>query len=63
MPAQDELIFQEEDESYSLFIHKSRDGNYIFTNHHSTLTTEMRFLSADEPEGEPENIVSAQGRC
>jgi oligopeptidase B len=48
--AQDALVFQEEDESYFLFMMKTRDGAYIMTNHHSTLTTEMRFLSADHPE-------------
>jgi oligopeptidase B len=52
-PGQDELILQDDDEAYSLFIHKSRDGKYIFTNHHSSRATEMRFLSADQPEGEP----------
>src|SRR5574341_922481 len=47
---QDILVFHEEDESYFLFVTKTRDGAYIMTNHHSTLTTEMRFLSADHPE-------------
>ena len=51
-PAQDTLVFHEEDAAYFLFIDKSRDHRYIFTNHHSTPATEMRFLSADEPEGE-----------
>jgi oligopeptidase B len=51
-PGQDMLIFHDEDEAYFLFIHKSRDQKYIFTNHHSTRATEMRFVSADEPQGE-----------
>ncbi|HSB00463.1 MAG TPA: S9 family peptidase, partial [Anaerolineales bacterium] len=51
-PQQDTLVFHEEDESCFLFIHKARDGKYIFTNHHGTRTTEMRFLSADRPESE-----------
>jgi oligopeptidase B len=51
-PAQDALVYQEDDESYFLFIHKTRDDRYIFTNHHSTRTIEMRFLSADQPEGD-----------
>src|SRR5687768_9731384 len=49
-PSQDALLFHEEDESYFLFMMKTRDSAYIMTNHHSSLTTEMRFLSADEPE-------------
>jgi oligopeptidase B len=49
-PQQDTLMFHEQDESYFLFIHKSRDGKYIFTNHHSSRAMEMCFVSADEPE-------------
>ncbi|HEX6033640.1 MAG TPA: S9 family peptidase, partial [Anaerolineales bacterium] len=51
-PEHDELIVHDKEEAYSLFIHKSRDGKYIFTNHHASRATEMRFLSADEPDGE-----------
>ena len=51
-PQTDGMVFHEADESYFLFIHKSRDNKYIFTNHHATRATEMRFLSADEPQGE-----------
>jgi oligopeptidase B len=51
-PQTDRLVFHETDESYFLFIHKTRDSKYIFTNHHATRATEMRFLSADEPDSE-----------
>jgi oligopeptidase B len=51
-PSQDALLLHEEDESCFLFIHKTRDQKYIFTNHHSSRWTEMRFLPADEPEGQ-----------
>jgi oligopeptidase B len=49
-PAQDTLLFTEEDETFFLYFHKSRDNLYILTEHHSTTTTEMRYLSADNPE-------------
>ena len=51
-PSQDVLVFYEEDDHFNLYFHKSRDGKYIISGHHSTLTTEMRFLDADQPEGE-----------
>jgi len=51
-PALDSLICHDADESYSLFIQKSRDNAYIYTHHHSTNATETRFLSADHPDGE-----------
>ena len=50
--SQDVLIFHEEDDKYYLYIQKTRDDAYILTHHHSTLTTEMRFFSADQPDGE-----------
>ncbi len=51
-PAQDVLIVQDDNESYSLHIQKSRDNAFLFVHHQSTNTTEMRFLSADDPQGE-----------
>lgn len=50
--SQDKLLVQDDDESYSLFITKTRDESYILCHHHSTKTTEMRFLPADNPNGE-----------
>ena len=51
-PSQDTLIFHEVDNSFYLYFHKSRDDAYILTDHHSTLTTEIRFLSADQIDDE-----------
>jgi oligopeptidase B len=51
-PRSDRLIFHEVDETFFLFVVKTRDNAFIMTFHHSTTTTEMRFLSADHPEGE-----------
>ncbi|MBI4761292.1 MAG: S9 family peptidase [Chloroflexota bacterium] len=51
-PASDVLLFTEEDETFFLFLHKTRDERYILTEHHSTTTSEMRYLSADQPDGE-----------
>ncbi len=50
--SQDTLIFQEDDEAYSIFIQKTRDDTFILTHHHSTRATETRFLSAEQPSGE-----------
>jgi oligopeptidase B len=49
--SQDRLLFQENDETYSMFINKTRDDAYIFTHLHSTKSTESLFLSADDPDG------------
>jgi oligopeptidase B len=51
-PAQDVMLFHEMDETFFLFVGKTRDEIYITTYHLSTTTREMRFLSADEYQGE-----------
>ena len=56
-PAQDALILHEADEHYFLYFFKSRDDAYIMIYLQSTLTTEMRFLSADQPSGELQVIA------
>lgn len=55
--SQDVLIFHEEDDSFYLYFRKSRDNAFILTDHHSTLTTEVRFLSADQPDGELKPVM------
>ena len=48
---QDELIYEEQDERYFLEISKSRSGKFLFMNIGSKVTTEVRFLEADQPTG------------
>lgn len=45
------LIFFEEDDTFSTYVYNSRSGKYIYIYSGSTLTTEQRFISADEPMG------------
>ncbi|MFT3895235.1 MAG: S9 family peptidase [Anaerolineales bacterium] len=51
-PTQDVMILHETDETFFLFVGKTRDDIYITTYHLSTNTREMRYLSADEYQGE-----------
>ncbi len=46
---EDELIFQEDDEKYSVSFSKSRTGRYIFINIYSSMTSEVLWLDADDP--------------
>ncbi|MFN8597558.1 MAG: S9 family peptidase [Anaerolineae bacterium] len=48
-PAEDVLLYHEADETYYLFLLKSRSQAYIEALSYSTLTTEWRVLSADQP--------------
>jgi len=48
----DVLVFHEDDDTYSTFVYNSKSRDYIFIGSGSTLSTEFRFLDADDPNGE-----------
>ncbi len=48
----DELIFHEKDETFYSFVFKSKSKKYIIIGSTSTLTSEYRFLKADNPQGD-----------
>lgn len=47
----DELIYEENDETFSAFVYKSKSHQYIFVGSGSTLSTEYNYLNADNPHG------------
>jgi oligopeptidase B len=49
---QDQVVFYEDDETYSCYVHKSKSDKYIIISSHSTLSSEYRFLDSTTPEGE-----------
>ncbi|MGP8251193.1 MAG: oligopeptidase B, partial [Terracidiphilus sp.] len=46
------LVYQEDDERFNLGAGRTRDGKYIVLEAGSHITTECRFIAADEPAGE-----------
>ena len=48
----DQLIYFEEDDTYSVDISKSKSKKYLEIESSSTLTTEFQLLDADNPDGE-----------
>lgn len=52
IPAEDPLIFEETDEEFSCMVHKSKTEEYLFIHSESTISSEMRFLKSDQPQGE-----------
>ena len=48
----DQLVFEEKDETYNTYIYKSKSKKYLIIGCHSTLTSEFRILEADNPHGE-----------
>ena len=51
--AEDELVYQEQDETFRAFVYKTKSQKYIVFGSGSTLTTEFSIIDADHPEQQP----------
>ena len=52
-PVEDDVeVFYEDDETFSVFITKTKSQKYLLIGSESTLTSEYQFLDANNPEGE-----------
>ncbi len=49
--SQDELVFSETDETFSCFVYKSKSEKYLMIGSTQTLSSEYRYLDADNPNG------------
>ena len=49
---EDVLIYQEDDETFTCHVSKSKSKKYIFITSQSTVSTESRMIAADDPRGE-----------
>ncbi|MCK4655448.1 MAG: S9 family peptidase, partial [candidate division Zixibacteria bacterium] len=50
--ADDELVYQEDDQSYGLTVGNTRSDQFLLLELGSSVTSEVHFLSADNPKGE-----------
>ncbi len=50
-PASDELVYQEDDVTFSCWVSKTKSRKYILVGSYQTLSTEYRYLDADRPNG------------
>ncbi len=50
-PSEDELVYEELDETFSSFVFKTKSENYLMIGSYQTLSTEYRYLDADDPTG------------
>lgn len=48
---QDELVFEEIDETFSCYVSKTKSNDYLLIGSNQTLSTEYRFLNANTPNG------------
>jgi len=56
----DALVYEEEDQRFALGLGKSRSQRYLFIHLGSPLTTEIRYLRADEPLGSFEPVLERE---
>ena len=54
--AADPIVFNEKDERYDVYIYPTRDRKYLLMQSESHVTTEMKYLPADAPDGEWKTI-------
>lgn len=54
------LVLEEKDETYEVFIYQNLAKNFIFAISNSTLTTEVRFIKADQPLSEFKTFLSRE---
>ena len=51
--SEDKVVFDETDETFSVYLGKTKSKKYITITSSQTLTTEVRLIDAAKPEGEP----------
>ncbi|MDA2927048.1 S9 family peptidase, partial [Acidobacteria bacterium AH-259-G07] len=50
-PAKDELVYEETDDTFRCFVFKTKSKKYVMISSVQTLSTEFRYLDADNPAG------------
>jgi oligopeptidase B len=60
-PAEDELLYQETDETFHLSVSRSVSREYIFLHCEHTLRSEVHFLRSNDPQGRFEVFLPRQG--
>ncbi|MEM7657356.1 MAG: S9 family peptidase [Bacteroidota bacterium] len=51
-PETDVMVYEEEDETFACYVGKTKSKKYLTIASHSTVSTEYRFLSAEQPIGD-----------
>ncbi len=50
--SQDELVFEEKDETFSCSVYKTKSNDFLIIHSYATLSSEVRFLDANNPNGD-----------
>jgi len=57
---QDDLLYEESDERFGVYLRRSRSGAYLFLSISSLTTSEVRYLASDAPGGEWKIVAPRQ---
>jgi len=59
-PNNDALVLQEDDDTFSISIYKTRSEKFIISYHYNTVSQEVRFIPTDQPDSEPQTLQTRQ---
>lgn len=59
-PASTHLIYEEKDETFTSYVTKTKSNRFIFIVNESTLSSEVRYISADQPDSKFEKFLSRE---
>jgi len=59
-PSKDKLIFEEKDEEFTCGVHRTKSMDYILIHSQSTISSEIRFLESNNPQGQFKLIQTRQ---
>jgi oligopeptidase B len=56
-PEDDELVFEEKDETFSAYVFKSKSQDFIFIGSYQTISSEVLYIKADQPDDDFKVII------
>jgi oligopeptidase B len=59
-PANDDLVYQEDDTEFSSYIYKTKSDQYLVIGSSQTLSSEYRYLDANDPRGEFQLFIARE---
>ena len=59
-PSEDQLVYEELDDTFSTYVFKSKSKDFIFIGSDQTLSSEYRYVDANEPDQQPTVIQSRE---
>lgn len=55
-----ELVYHEKDETFNVYVYKSLSDKFVFIGSYATLTSEVRYVDADQPSAAPQLFAARE---